>query len=168
MIIIGMPVQIAAGWFGHQATATGAAARRDRLLTLRHSLLPHRQQVNLHDTPDTTDFTEGDANFPEGSTARIPAFVGDSERATVPAASAPARLALTGGLAQEVAARLFRAGVTRIVGQVKQISQGERDFVRRRLQLRGGRRSHRWLLRLLRLVLRRRLRLLWILRRLPV
>src|SRR5579885_3904887 len=155
-----MPVQIAAGWFGHQATATGAAARRDRLLTLRHSLLPHRQQANLHDTPDTTDFTEGDANFPEGSTARIPAFVGDGDRATVPAASAPARLALTRELAQEMAARLFRTGIAGVVGQVKQIPKRERDFVRRRLQLGRRRRSHRWLLWL---VLRRRLRRLPIL-----
>src|SRR5579884_211223 len=155
-----MPVQIAAGRFGHQATTTGAAARRDRLLTLRHSLLPHRQQVMLHDTPDTTDFTESNANLTKGPTARIPAFVGDGDRAAVPAASAPARLALARELAQKMTARLFRTGVAGIVGQVQEIPQRERDFVRRRLQLRRRWRGHRWLLRL---VLHRRLRRLPIL-----
>src|SRR5579884_4325144 len=116
VVVVGMPVQIAAGRFGHQATTTGAAARRDRLLTLRHSLLPHRQQVMLHDTPDTTDFTESNANLTKGPTARIPAFVGDGDRAAVPAASAPARLALARELAQKMTARLFRTGVAGIVG----------------------------------------------------
>src|SRR5579875_46564 len=109
---------------------------------------------SLHHTPDTADFTEGDADFAKGSTACIPALVDNGDGATVPAASTPSRLTFSCQLTQKMAARLFRARIAGIIGQVQQIAQRQRDFMGWRLQrsLSGGR--------LLLLVLRRLWRLL--------
>src|SRR5581483_9774595 len=99
---------------------------------------------SLHNAPDAADLAEGDAHFSQRAAASIPAVVGDCQGAAVPAAGAPPRLALLGEAVQQQAAGLLGPGVTGIVSQVQEVTQGQCDLVRWCLQ--GTRRDERGLL----------------------
>lgn len=113
MVVIGVPVERTASRFAHQATATGTTKRSSSYLALGHNILSLAQartvihplrpvdvvrapRASLHDAPDATNFTEGDANLAKGAAARAPTIIRDGQRAAIPAARSPPGLAFFG------------------------------------------------------------------------
>jgi hypothetical protein len=63
-------------------------------MTYGHFVSPSQQQLPLkdealHDTPYSTNFTEGNTDLTKSLAARVPPIIGNGNRATVPAASTP-------------------------------------------------------------------------------
>src|SRR5690349_13440360 len=80
------------------------------------------QDRRLHNTPNATNFTVGDANLTKGFAARIPALIDNGDRTTVPTTSAPTRFAFIGQTVKHVTTSLICSCVTRIIGKVEHVT----------------------------------------------
>src|SRR5579884_3471058 len=96
MVIIRVPEERTSRQFNHATATARAAPDIGFLLILRHDANSPEIPCDrgLHDTPDAANFAIRDTDLAKGPTARIPAFVGNGYRATVPAAGATACVSL--------------------------------------------------------------------------
>lgn len=90
MIVISMPIERAASRLIHPTTATWTAKRRRHSLTYCHRMFSFAtttaaaKHQELHNTPDTTDFTESNTDLAKGPATGIPPLIGDGDGATIP------------------------------------------------------------------------------------